>query len=273
MQRWAEDARHRIQAVMDEAIRICMKQARTQLQSTLSLRIRVGEREAAETAAQTFKVRCSPQGQGGLHWGTFKATCRREGEWRESFNELLADPLNRAIAVKWDEMLNSFLPQCVQNTLDTLCSELLELQKKHDLPCPAFDEAAEWLRSQGPSMKSSVQKRQMELSRQIKDTIQALMRSSYHEAAAQSGAGTDVRQKQVIYRQVTQNGAPMFKSASSFLEDELGQLMATLEKKLATSVKTAISRLEQSMIRLSAQGKEMEAGSQSACRNRKGLRP
>jgi len=29
--------------------------------------------------------RCRPEWQGGMHHGTFKATARREGAWREGF--------------------------------------------------------------------------------------------------------------------------------------------------------------------------------------------
>jgi hypothetical protein len=64
----------------------------------------------------------SPAGRGGLHWCTFKATCRREGELREDFNELLADPLNRRIAVEWDRVLNQLLPDHV----DTLLSRIVQ---------------------------------------------------------------------------------------------------------------------------------------------------
>lgn len=63
------------------------------------------------------------EGQGGVHHGTFKATCRREGEWREDFNELLADPLNRRIAIEWDRVLNQLLPDHVDTLLKRVVSE------------------------------------------------------------------------------------------------------------------------------------------------------
>ena len=64
-----------------------------------------------------------PEGQGGVHHGTFKATCRREGEWHEDFNELLADPLNRRIAIEWDRVLNQLLPDHVDTLLRRIVSE------------------------------------------------------------------------------------------------------------------------------------------------------
>lgn len=66
----------------------------------------LGQSTAAEEAARTMDTRCQGRGAGGVHHATFKATCRRDGEWREDFNELLADPLNRRIAIEWDSCLN-----------------------------------------------------------------------------------------------------------------------------------------------------------------------
>ena len=81
-------------------------------QFTVSIHIRFSDLAWGSPAA----------GRGGLHWCTFKATCRREGEWREDFNELLADPLNRRIAVEWDRVLNQLLPDHV----DTLLSRIVQ---------------------------------------------------------------------------------------------------------------------------------------------------
>ena len=48
----------------------------------------------AEAATESMEPKCRPKGQGGLNHGTFKATCRRQGEWKEDWSELLANPLN-----------------------------------------------------------------------------------------------------------------------------------------------------------------------------------
>ena len=76
--------------------------------------------------SQTMEPRCRPRGKGGMHHCTFKATARREGSLREDWNELLADPLNRAIAVKWDRVLNSLLPA----RIGQLSSRLLATSSK-----------------------------------------------------------------------------------------------------------------------------------------------
>ena len=89
---------------------------------------------AAETSAQTMRPTCRPKGQGSMHNGTFKATARREGEWREDSNELLSDPLNRAIAVEWDGTLGRSLPSWIDEVLrlhDTITS-LPERYTTHD---------------------------------------------------------------------------------------------------------------------------------------------
>lgn len=131
-----------------------------------------------------FVASPSAPGAGGLHWGTFKATCRRQGEWREDFNELLADPLNRRIAVEWDRVLNQLLPDHVDNLLrrivdatwsprttqryacsffwfplgpghadfwHQICQEIWKLQRGMDLPLEPFQDAEELVKRQADS--------------------------------------------------------------------------------------------------------------------------
>eukprot|EP00434_Breviolum_minutum_P032940 symbB.v1.2.029141.t1/scaffold3160.1/size62170/1 len=127
------------------------------------------------------------------------------------------------------------------------------------LPQQPFQAAEELLKRRGPALKSMLQKQQMELSRQIKETIKNLMTPSYKTAAAQSGQGMDVRQKQVIRTQVTENGPKMFKKASDFLEDELDKLMSCLDQSLEEMVTSLTLSLKNSMQRHAAVGVEREA--------------
>eukprot|EP00913_Durusdinium_trenchii_P018212 g17110.t1 len=139
---------------------------RTLLSDKLKSSVGIGQRTAAEEGARNMTVRCQGQGAGGLHWGTFKATCRRQGEWREDFNELLADPLNRRIAVEWDRVLNQLLPDHVDNLLRRIVDEIWKLQRGMDLPLEPFQDAEELVKRRGPVLKGNLQRQQMEVSRQ-----------------------------------------------------------------------------------------------------------
>jgi hypothetical protein len=39
--------------------------------------------------------------EGGLHWGTYRATVRRNGAFRINMNEQLAEPVFRAVSTYW----------------------------------------------------------------------------------------------------------------------------------------------------------------------------
>ena len=41
---------------------------------------------------------------GGLHWATYKACCRREGEWRVNMNEELASPILTSVSSAWESV-------------------------------------------------------------------------------------------------------------------------------------------------------------------------
>ena len=99
---------------------------------------------------------------------------------------------------------------------------------------------------------------QMELSRAIKDKIRELMDSSYREAEQASGQGMDLRQKAIIKGQVQNHGLRMFRRASELLNDELEELLATLEKKLRGLIDEMVRRLERAMVTASADEDDMQ---------------
>ena len=194
-----------------------------------------------------------------MHHGTFKATARREGEWRENWNELLADPLNRAIVVEWDQALNHKLPSHIDEALRSVRAEVWRLQEELGLPAQPFKEAADMLDSKSAVIKAELQKRQMELSRRIKDNIKTLMGDSYREAEGQRGTGMDIRQKQVIREQVQSRGTAMFREASAFLKGELDRLLEHVHDRLLALTGNVVVTLERSMVLMCAKADEMVA--------------
>lgn len=259
MGRWAEQARCKVQECIDGAI----EQHHAAMQHTfgqgLMQRIRHGHGQSAEVAAQTMAPKCRPGGQGGMHHATFKATARRKGEWREDWNEMLADPLNRAIVVEWDETLNRRLPGHVDEILGQIRSGMWRLQRDLSLPSQPFKDAVEKLDSQGTEVKRSLRRRQMELSRQIKENIKGLMSESYARAEGERGPGMDARQKQVIHHQVAHRGPDMFRKASDFLTGELDGLLGHLREQLAALEREVLASLERAMVLTCARADEMQA--------------
>mmetsp|Transcript_10179 Transcript_10179/g.27670 ORF Transcript_10179/g.27670 Transcript_10179/m.27670 type:complete len:550 (-) Transcript_10179:392-2041(-) len=257
--RWAEQARCKVQECIDGAIEQHHGAMQSRFGQGLMQRIRHGHSQSAEVAAQTMAPKCRPSGQGGMHHGTFKATARRKGEWKEDWNEMLADPLNRAIVVEWDATLNHRLPDHVDEMLGQIRSDMWRLQRDLSLPSQPFKDAVEVLDSGGTAVKSSLRRRQMELSRQIKENIRDLMSESYARAEGERGPGMDVRQKQVIHDQVSHNGPDMFRKASDFLTGELDGLLEHLREQLAALEHDVLVALERAMVLTCAHADEMKA--------------
>lgn len=257
--RWAHDARCKVQEAMSNSIETLSAHVRARLRKNLVGRLKVGQVQAAEAATQTMAPRCRPQGQGGMNHGTFKATARRKGEWKENWNELLADPLNRAIAMEWDRTLNTCLPECMDGAVRSLGVDLMAVRVELELPSPPFDEALKEVVFRGQAIKRKLQKRQMEVSRQIKENIQRLMGPSYATAYQQTGSGMDVRQKEIIRTQIETNGTSMFNEAATFIEEELDSIVDTMQVEFKALSENVLNMLERSMVRLCAKGEEMEA--------------
>ena len=130
--RWVEAQRSTKDAIAI-AITRYLEAARTRLRTSLMKRVDAGQRNAAEAAVETMEPKCRPKGQGGLHHGTFHAAVRRNGEWREDWNELLSDPINRAIAIEWNRSMQRDLPECIDAALKAARSELQRLQAELSL--------------------------------------------------------------------------------------------------------------------------------------------
>eukprot|EP00931_Biecheleriopsis_adriatica_P102434 TRINITY_DN77411_c0_g1_i1.p1 TRINITY_DN77411_c0_g1~~TRINITY_DN77411_c0_g1_i1.p1 ORF type:complete len:1078 (+),score=263.86 TRINITY_DN77411_c0_g1_i1:66-3299(+) len=229
-----------------------LAEAQDFLRQSLEPEVQRGQQQAAEEAKSTMGSRCRPKGQGGMHHGTFKASARRLGEWHEDWNALMADPLNRAIAVRWNAALNKRMPQLVDELVSSLQSELCTVQCRFELPLDPFDEACACLRNHAECLKERVRSKQMEVSRQVKENVKERMSSCYSRAAAQNGAGMDVRQKEIVHQHVSNNGRSLFKSVGGLLQDELADLLKDLRELTISSVKSAMLILRRALERHSA---------------------
>lgn len=59
--------------------------------------LKAGAETAREAALATMQQWGVSNTVGGLHWATYKATCRRHGVWRVNMNEGLVEPIFKAV--------------------------------------------------------------------------------------------------------------------------------------------------------------------------------
>ena len=71
-----------------------------------------------------------PQSQGGLHWATYKATCRRHGVFRINMNEALVAPIFEAVATHWEKAFVTGLQQTLAALETEVQAELKAFHQK-----------------------------------------------------------------------------------------------------------------------------------------------
>jgi len=180
----------------------------------LRQRLCEGQKEAADAAPMAISPWCRPSGSGGLHWATFRATVRRQGNFREDWNEVLATPMLRRISAAWDRFfslevgtqldklkdeLSRALEDCLQGFGQKLQQEFPPVAERYGATQAALRNKAKAVITQGiTEARSKVQESQKDISRDITPRVQTAMSQSYLEASQQHGTGTDVRQKALV---------------------------------------------------------------------------
>lgn len=172
--------------------------------SLLVARAQDGAAAAAGEAADTMLPKCQSKKQGGMLWNTFKATVRRDGEWKEDFNEILSAPLSRRIAVKWDEVFNRVMPQAMTKTFEAYRAKLRRFEqvleqsvgsRAHLLVEPAL----QLLSDRYETSRKEAKARQKEGTRNVKESMKTQMLSTYSRSHnVPGGTGIDERQKAVL---------------------------------------------------------------------------
>ena len=63
-----------------------------------------GATDATEECSATARGWSAHRSEGGLHWATYRATVRRDGEFRINMNEQLSEPVFRAVSTYWERV-------------------------------------------------------------------------------------------------------------------------------------------------------------------------
>lgn len=140
-----------------------------------------------------------------MHWGTYRATLRRAGEWRRDLNLELINPFTRSIARSWGDMFESDLfGQFEKATLDAISQLLQEVEEsaapglkdRAKLQAEACSEEAKTaLQKTMATVKETMTTQQKETSRLLAPHVKNQLYQSYMDAMEFRGTGSVARQK------------------------------------------------------------------------------
>jgi hypothetical protein len=190
--------------------------------------------------------------QGGLHYSSFKALCRRGGRYKSptsgllDMNEELAEPYLSRISGVWETVFGSG----VHTLLDEHCTSLRALVSKH---LQAFADACSMLGVRervirnNAALLTSLQRlmvtavaqleeevaaQQREISRLVLPCVSENRAPMYSACAAESGTGTVARMRTRVLQSAETEFAPMYAQAAKLLEAELHSLFAKVSDRV-----------------------------------------
>eukprot|EP00698_Gefionella_okellyi_P025647 TRINITY_DN9456_c0_g2_i1.p1 TRINITY_DN9456_c0_g2~~TRINITY_DN9456_c0_g2_i1.p1 ORF type:complete len:1253 (-),score=282.11 TRINITY_DN9456_c0_g2_i1:1602-5360(-) len=236
------------------------------LKTNLEPRLKHGITAAEKQALATVNKWGAPMNRedrqkGGLHFGTYRATCVRDGgPWRSptfgdiDFNDQLAAPIFNAVSVAWDTLMNTDLPARVQQVkqlvmsalgqwFQQLKSAMLSLGIGSDridrVVAQATKEQDVSLTNVLVTLEEFIRDQQREISRSIVPQVQSRMQPAYDLAGGERGVGTFFRMKAHLISHTTANCSQLFSGSCVQLLTDIGGLI----KELLTNILKAQSGL------------------------------
>ncbi|KAJ7700013.1 hypothetical protein B0H17DRAFT_274436 [Mycena rosella] len=170
------------------------------LRDGLEERCRVGAVNAAEVAVAT-----SDDFANTMHWASYRATLRRNGEYRRDLNVELVNPFTRNIAQKWQQVfeadifasLLSSTVGCINEVVsDVETSAAPGLRDRARLQGEScLNEARVALDKTVETVKETLNNEQKEVSRSLAPHVQGQLLDGYEAAMEERGKGSVARQK------------------------------------------------------------------------------
>ena len=222
----------------------------------LKPKLKAGAATATDACVEKMEKYGKGYRQGGLHWATYKATCRRHGEWRVNMNEELAMPVFERITAEWDRIMNIGFKQYLSDIeksllasfelwLDTVEKALVEEAgadrgRLGALRAPQVAAAKEKLKSAVADAGNAARTAQRESSRTITPQVKEEMVAGYDAAAAEAGTGSHKRRTAKLEAYVRDKRKTIFAGAAKVVEGKVGEIVPGIKKSISGAAGTLL---------------------------------
>ncbi|KAF2503115.1 hypothetical protein BU16DRAFT_29835 [Lophium mytilinum] len=207
--------------------------------------------EAATNAVPTAARWSAHKNDGGLHWGTYRATVRRDGVFAGSkglrdFNAELAEPITKRLASGWERAFQRRLPHALQTYTRVSYNNLLTFHKTMETRAQLVGTATHGLvilAQQLPTYQKSftdlagamaqiMTEWQRDANREFTPVIAAAMQTGYENCSSQVGTGMFVRMKGIMAGHVEQEKNSMFRDATDTVKERLSKMVETVDESM-----------------------------------------
>ncbi|QRW06436.1 GTPase SLIP-GC protein [Ceratobasidium sp. AG-Ba] len=221
--RGAEDQKgisFRLRNSMEKVVKDCVAELKRAFRDGIEERCRSGAEKARLAALQT-----SDEFAASMHWASYRATLRRNGEYRSDLNAELIAPMTREIASSWAQVFDSDL-DCkllkeIEETAPAGLKDRCRLQAQTTLK-----EAEVVTRTILQNIKTAMTNEQKEISRCLTPHVKNELLTAYYDAMLERGTGSVARQKLLFHNFVDRHRATIFRGGADQL---FGKLDAAAE--------------------------------------------
>ncbi|KAJ7744514.1 hypothetical protein DFH07DRAFT_25631 [Mycena maculata] len=232
-----------------KVVETSVSQLKNHLRDGLEERCRVGALNAAGAAVPT-----SDEFASSMHWASYRATLRRNGEYRRDLNVELVNPFTRNIAQKWQEVFeadvfSSLLTAtigCVNKLIDDVersaAPGLKDRAKLQGVSC--LEEARVTLDKTVETVKETLNTEQKEVSRSLAPHVQGQLLDGYTEAMEHRGKGSVARQKASFHDYITDVKDDIFDGGADVIMERLTDAAEAIGKALDVAMDNLAQKIE-----------------------------
>ncbi|KAJ7179922.1 hypothetical protein C8R43DRAFT_870220 [Mycena crocata] len=239
----------RLVAEFTKVVETNISRLKDHLRDGLEERCRVGALNAAEVAVTT-----SDEFASSMHWGSYRATLRRNGDYRRDLNVELVNPFTRNIAQAWQQVfeadifssLLSSTTACVNKLVDDVersaAPGLKDRAKLQGESC--LEEARVALDKTVQTVKETLNNEQKEVSRCLAPNVQEQLLDGYHEAMLEVGKGSVARQKASFRSYISDCKDDIFENSADVILDRLNAAAEAVGKTLESAMDNLAQKIE-----------------------------
>jgi hypothetical protein len=202
-----------------------------------------------------------------LHWQTVKATCRRDGEFREmDWNMSLSEPVYRPLSANWQQFFSIELPeklssivgsmeqlteQCITQLVASLEGWKSTIFRICTLSDSLKQRCKQMCTTEFAKFDSQMRERQRAMSRTIAPLIKEKMMETYQNSYEEVGKGSAARRSAILVQGMKATKDSMYeesvlplKEALQHLERDLQEMLFHLIDRLKTELSNIVLPLD-----------------------------
>ncbi|QRV77492.1 GTPase SLIP-GC protein [Ceratobasidium sp. AG-Ba] len=253
--RGAEDQKgisFRLRNSMEKVVKDCVAELKRAFRDGIEERCRSGAEKARLAALQT-----SDEFAASMHWASYRATLRRNGEYRSDLNAELIAPMTREIASSWAQVFDSDLFAPMERAEK---AEIVKLLKEIEETAPAglkdrcrlqaqttLKEAEVVTRTILQNIKTAMTNEQKEISRCLTPHVKNELLTAYYDAMLERGTGSVARQKLLFHNFVDRHRATIFRGGADQLFGKLDAAAESVGLLLQLALNELSEKIEVSM--------------------------